>query len=119
MIRLSGSVKLRWASARRVGAAVRLGCFGSLCLERRLGGPDLLEASLLVAHPGRHLVAAPVSPEGGVLCGIGALGLHQPTLDLGGQLGLRQTHPAVAHGLVLRGIGPRLGAVHRHMAESD
>jgi hypothetical protein len=137
MIRLSGSVKLRWA----VGVGTPGGCFGlrprrprgepsalvpgsglggpRLGLEFRLRRPDPLQPTLLIAHPGRHLVAAPVSTERGVLRSIGALGLRQPTLDLGGQLGLGRAHPGVAHGFVLGGIGAQLGAVQRDMAEPD
>ena len=101
----------------RPALVLRVGRIGSLCLQRGLGGPDRLQPPLLVGHPVRRLVAAPVRAMLAILGRIGLAGLLQPALDLGGQRRLGRLHPAVAHRLVARGIGLQLGPVHGHMPE--
>ena len=113
---LSGFLaSLRFPLVFRLGPhlAFRLG------LQLGLRRADLLGALLLVGDPSRHLLAALVRPESGVLAGVRRRRLVHPTRDLGfpflGALG----HPLVAHRLALGGVGFDLRSVQRHMAELD
>lgn len=75
----------------------RIGGFG---LQRGLGGADRLQPPLLVGHPVRRLVAAPVRAQLLILGRIRLARSAQPGLDLGGQRRLGRLHPAIAHRLV-------------------
>ena len=67
----------------------------------------------------RHLLAALVAPEGGVLAGVRLRrGVH-PGGDLGFQFVRPFAHPPVAHRFVLGGVGLDLRPVERHVAELD
>jgi hypothetical protein len=90
-----------------------------LGFERGLGRADVLEPCLLVLDPVGQLVAAPVRPVLGVVRRVFPLRPRQPARDLGRERGLRLPHPAVAHRLVLGGVGLELGAVQRDVAELD
>jgi len=78
---------------------------------------NLSQPRLLVGHPVRHLVAAPVGPERLVLRGVRRLRRLEPAVNLGLQLGLPLAHALVAHRLVLGRIRLDLGAVERHVPE--
>jgi len=96
-----------------------LGGGSRLGLQFGLGGADLLGAPLLVADPGRHLLAALVAPEGGVFARVRLRrGVH-PGGDLGFQFLRALAHPLVAHRFVLGGVGLDLCPVERDMAELD
>jgi hypothetical protein len=56
---------------------------------------------------------------GRVIGGVFLLCLAKPLRDFAGEFGLGLHHAGVAHRLVLGGIRPQLGAVHRNMAEAD
>ena len=62
-----------------------------------------------------QLVAAPIDPIVRVFGGVRCLGLRQQFPDLGAQLPFPLLHPAIAHRLVLAGIGFHLGAVQGHI----
>jgi hypothetical protein len=110
MMRLSGSVKLRWAfGAWGRGAGLRF--------QRRLGGADLRQALLLVRHPRRQFVAPPLGPVLAILAGVGGLSLGQPRRHLGGQRRFDVLHPPIAHRFVLGGVGPDLRPIQGDMAQ--
>ena len=105
----------------RLGPRLPLGLGGGsrLGLQFGLGCADLFGAPLLVGDPVRHLFAALVAPEGGVLAGVRhRRGVH-PTRDLGLQFRRAFGHPLVAHRFVLGGVGLDLRPVQRHVAELD
>jgi hypothetical protein len=102
--------------ARRRG---RLGHLRRLCLrfEFGLGGADALQPPLLVPHPVRRLITAPVGTLLGVFRRIGCRGPIEPAGYLGRQLVLGLGHPSVTHRLVLGGVRLDLRAVERHVAK--
>jgi hypothetical protein len=142
MIRLSGSVKLRWvlalgglalgglgrgrwrcrgrrrcrANHRRAVAALARDGGLRRGLQRRLGGADRGQPRGLVGHPVGQLVAAPVGAERGRVCCLGRL---EPGRHLLGQRRFRLHHPAVAHRLVLGRVGLDPGAVQGDVAKLD
>src|ERR1700726_2784877 len=127
MIRLSGSVKLRCAlsSGTPLGpppaAPARTLAGGGLRLrlERRLGLADLGQPPLFVGNPIGQFVNTPVTAVLAILGRVLSGRLLHPARNLGGELLLGPSHPAVAHRLVLGGIRLNLGAVERDMAELD
>src|ERR1700730_7627822 len=133
MIRLSGSVKLRCAlsSGTPLGGAfaaplgrhlaVRTLAGGGLRLrlERRLCLADLGQPPLFVGNPIGQFVTTPVTAVLAILGRVLSGRLLHLARNLGGELLLGPSHPAVAHRLVLGGIRLNLGAVERDMAELD
>src|ERR1700693_6046469 len=90
-MRLSGSVKLRWARSGGPPSGPRSGLPlfimpedgpgpSSSCGGGRvgLGGANRRERRRLVGDPVRHLVAAPVGTMGAILLGIRRLGARKP-----------------------------------------
>src|SRR6185437_14359142 len=77
---------------------------GSLGLQGGSGLTNLLDAPLLVGHPVRQLIPAPI----GVLAILGRVGrcrLIKPAAYLLAQPPLALGHAPIAHGLVLVGVG--------------
>src|SRR5271166_6735610 len=124
-MRLSGSVKLRWASLLaalfalflRLLLSLNLGFGSRLGLKGRLGLTDLREPLFLIRDPSGHLIAALVLAESFVLLCVRRFGGGQPAVHLGLKLRLALFHAPIAHGLVLGGVGLDLGPIQRNMAE--
>src|SRR5271166_385231 len=124
-MRLSGSVKLRWASLLaalfalflRLLLSLNLGFGSRLGLKGRLGLTDLREPLFLIRDPSGHLIAALVLAESFVLLCVRRFGGGQPAVHLGLKLRLALFHAPIAHGLVLGGLGLDLGPIQRNMAE--
>src|ERR1700730_9896187 len=130
MIRLSGSVKLRCAlsSGTPLGgwplrprlAATSLSSPApwpaAACASASTGA---LAPPLFVGHPTRRFFPTPVTAVLAILGRVLIGRLLHPARNLGGELLLGPSHPAVAHRLVLGGIRLNLGAVERDMAELD
>src|SRR5258708_1657293 len=90
-----------------------------LRLERRFGLADLGQPPLFVGNPIGQLVTTPVTAVLAILGRVLSGRLLHPARNLGGELLLGPSHPAVAHRLVLGGIRLDLGAVERDMAKLD
>ena len=117
----------------RVGEVVlipvlRLGLGVALAFRRCLVPRSLLQDFLGFFDPGQPGLAPPqflrqlVAPLAAVLaifCLIGGLGLRQQLLHFFLELLLLLLHPAVAHGLVLAGVGFQLRPVQRYPAQFD
>ena len=135
MIRLSGSVKLRCAlsSGTALGGGRLRPRLAALAVLARpwpaaacasassaaLASRILASRRSLLATQSGSLVAAPVSAVLAILGRVLRGRLLHPSRNLGGELLLGPSHPAVAHRLVLGGIRLDLGAVERDMAELD
>ena len=90
-----------------------------LRFERRFGLADLAQAGVTSRQLCGKLVSAAASAEARLFLGIDALGFRQQALDLVLQLLLGFGHPAIAHRLVLGGVGPDLRTVDGDVAELD
>ncbi len=80
---------------------------------------DLLDPALLVRHPLRHLVPAPLAPVLPILRIVGGLGPIEPSPHFPLQSQLRLAHPLITHRLVLARVGLHLRAIVRHAPELD
>ena len=107
----------RSASLACAAAAAAAASHFGLRLQGGLRIPDLGEAALPAGQFGGEFVPPLPLPVLGVLGGIDPLGLGQEGGDLLLQLPLRLGHAAVAHRLVLGGVGQDLRAVEGHVAE--
>jgi len=116
MIRLSGSVKLRWAFGS--GTAAWLPVRWRACCSRAVGFADPRQSSLPGPEFGRQLVAPGIAIEL-VLGGIDRLGLAEAGLHLRGKRCLALGHPGVAHRLVSGSVGLELRPIERDPAELD
>lgn len=103
----------------RSALVVGIGRIGGFRLQRGLGGADRLQPPLLVGHPVRCLVAAPVRAQRTILGYIRLARPVQSGIDLGGQRRLARLHPAIAHRLVARSVRLRLDPVDGDMSELD
>ena len=74
-------------------------------LPRRFRGADLLHAALFVRHPFRQFVPTPVHPLRRVRSRVTGRRVSQPRGTLGGPRWFGRLHPAVAHRLMLGGVG--------------
>ena len=115
MMRLSGSVKLRWAFGLgdRIGVTTALLGFG---LECGLGLADGAQPALTGAQRLGQLITAGIAVEL-VLGRIDRLGFGEDAFDLGREGGFALVHAPVAHGLVLRRVRLHLRAVERDPSE--
>ena len=135
MVRLSPSVKLRCALVRRPvegpaaprslhgrgeAWAIRIRLSRIACrlgLQLYLGLTDASKPALLARHPLRHVIASAFAAVLRILRLVSRFGLVQSCLHVGGQLRFLRHHPLVAHRLLATGVGPQLGAAHRHMTK--